>query len=67
MVDETMEEAWSPQRGLVAIAPLYSGLTYSKRSNSLSGGQDETNIEKELLLLNFNTRKLTKDEGDQYL
>ena len=40
------EEAWSPQRGLVAIAPLCSGLTYSNRSNSLLGGQDETNIEK---------------------
>ena len=67
MAGETMEEAWSPQRGLVPLVPLCSGLTYSNRSL----GKDETNIErassKKLLLQDFNTRKLTKDEGDQYL
>ena len=71
MADPETGEAWSPQRVWV---PLCSGLTYSNRSNCLlTDKAAETNIAGEsfnifkTVAVYFNTRKLTRDEGDQNL
>lgn len=65
------------RRGLVTtkgLVPLCSGLTYSNRSNCLlTDKAAETNIAGEsfnifkTVAVYFNTRKLTRDEGDQNL